>query len=123
MKREWGSWSVLKEYDGNNVKVKELVVFPGQKLSYQRHFKRNEFWFIAEGTGKVKVVRTNVKGFKEYNLKKYDTLNLNIGDWHQLINDGDSELHIVEIQWGEECIEEDIEREDICHAGKKGLGY
>lgn len=115
-KRKWGSWSVLKEYDGNNVKVKELVVHPGQRLSYQRHFKRSEFWFVAAGTGEVTVVRSNIRGINNYKLNKYDTLILNIGDWHQLINNGTEELHIIEIQWGEECVEEDITREDNLRA-------
>jgi mannose-6-phosphate isomerase-like protein (cupin superfamily) len=32
--------------------------------------------------------------------------------WHKLSNRGDEDLHIVEIQYGEKCEEEDIERAD-----------
>ena len=35
---------------------------------------------------------------------------INQGDWHKLENKGDKDLHIVEIQYGTACVEEDIER-------------
>ena len=30
--------------------------------------------------------------------------------WHQIINTFNEPVHIIEIQYGDECIEEDIER-------------
>jgi mannose-6-phosphate isomerase-like protein (cupin superfamily) len=33
-----------------------------------------------------------------------------VADWHQLTNPFDAPVKIVEIQYGEQCIEEDIER-------------
>jgi len=32
--------------------------------------------------------------------------------WHKASNPGKENAHILEIQWGSECIEEDIERRD-----------
>jgi len=32
--------------------------------------------------------------------------------WHLASNSGTENAHILEIQWGSECIEEDIERRD-----------
>jgi mannose-6-phosphate isomerase-like protein (cupin superfamily) len=32
------------------------------------------------------------------------------GEWHQLVNETDRPLQLVEIQYGEDCVEEDIER-------------
>jgi len=32
--------------------------------------------------------------------------------WHKPSNPGTENAHILEIQWGSECIEEDIERRD-----------
>jgi mannose-6-phosphate isomerase-like protein (cupin superfamily) len=32
--------------------------------------------------------------------------------WHLPSNSGTENAHILEIQWGSECIEEDIERRD-----------
>ena len=35
------------------VKVKELTVEPGKRLSMQRHEERSEHWFVSEGTAHV----------------------------------------------------------------------
>ena len=46
--RSWGYYRVLHE-NGPQVKVKELTVEPGKKLSMQRHQLRAEHWFVSEG--------------------------------------------------------------------------
>lgn len=51
--REWGTWKVLYEYPDNTTKVKELIVMPGKGLSWQRHFKRSELWYIRSGTATI----------------------------------------------------------------------
>ena len=38
------------------------------------------------------------------------TATINKGEWHQLTNGSDELLRILEVQYGETCIEEDIER-------------
>ena len=53
--RPWGYYRVLHEV-GNHVKLKELTVNPGAKLSMQRHSQRAEFWFVAEGEATVYTV-------------------------------------------------------------------
>ena len=50
--RDWGYYRVLHEY-GPHVKVKELTVEPGKKLSMQRHKHRAEHWFVSEGEASV----------------------------------------------------------------------
>ena len=40
--RLWGSFYNLFESD--DVKVKELIVNPGEGMSFQKHFKRSEIW-------------------------------------------------------------------------------
>ena len=42
--------------------------------------------------------------------KKFDNIFIDYEHWHQLVNNTDSPLKIVEIQYGIECIESDIER-------------
>lgn len=102
--RDWGWWSVLRSYPPN-VKVKELVVDPGGRLSMQRHNFRSELWFVAGGEGEVIGEHTTQQ------LTKYQTIKIDQNEWHQLHNThSDLPLHIVEIQWGEQCEEEDIER-------------
>jgi len=36
-----------------------------------------------------------------------------IGHWHQISNPSNIKTHIIEIQYGEDCSESDIERVDI----------
>jgi mannose-6-phosphate isomerase-like protein (cupin superfamily) len=108
--RPWGYYVVLHE-NNNEVKVKELTVEPGCCLSMQRHTERSEFWFIAEGEASVYTVNptstdTEHMGF----YKKFDYLFINSNQWHRLCNETDQPLKIVEIQYGSNCVEEDIER-------------
>ena len=90
-------------------KVKELVIYPGKALSDQKHFKRLEQWNILEG---VVDMQTEWNG-NVSNLKlKPHGMPYEIGKevWHLASNTGTENAHILEIQWGSECIEEDIER-------------
>ena len=107
--RPWGVYRVLHE-QGKEVKVKELTVDPGKCLSMQRHQERAEHWFIAEGTATVYTLNssTDVDLYGVFN--KFESLHLRKTEWHQLCNETDKPLKIVEIQYGENCIEEDIER-------------
>ena len=107
--RPWGYYRVLHN-ELNIVKVKELVVLPHKKLSMQRHDNRSEHWFITKGTATVYTLdsSTDVELLGEYN--KFDNLHINKLDSHQLANESESPLKIIEIQYGESCSEEDIER-------------
>jgi mannose-6-phosphate isomerase-like protein (cupin superfamily) len=44
-------------------------------------------------------------------FEKFDALHIKRTDWHQLCNETDQPLKIIEIQYGENCVEEDIERQ------------
>lgn len=101
--RSWGYYRVLHEVDGT--KVKELTVDPGQKLSMQRHKHRAEFWFVTDGTATVKWDE-----FGHTKIVKHSSDFISNDEWHQLINDTDQPLKIIEIQYGEKCSEDDIER-------------
>ena len=104
--RPWGYYRVL--YETPNTKVKELTVNPGQSLSMQRHEHRNEYWHVVEGEATVCESRPNSASKKT--LYKHHTVNIPSTVWHKLSNETDKPLQIVEIQWGKECSEEDIER-------------
>jgi cytidyltransferase-like protein len=103
--RQWGYYRVLHEVPG--CKVKELTVNPGKKLSMQRHSQRSEHWLVTEGEGHI-----NSRGerFTQHNIAQHHSISIPVGDWHQLCNTTDKPLRVVEIQYGENCIEEDIER-------------
>ena len=107
--RDWGYWRVLDHKPEQGYKVKELVIYPGKSLSDQKHFKRSEQWMILEGVvdmttewhGKIDTVQLQPHGMP------YE---IGIEVWHKPSNSGTENAHILEIQWGSECIEEDIER-------------
>jgi mannose-6-phosphate isomerase-like protein (cupin superfamily) len=105
--RQWGYYRVLHEVPGT--KVKELTVEPGNKLSLQRHFERSEYWMVAEGQATL-LLGTNTDDCKSITLNKFDDIRIPKNTWHQLINNTDSPLKIIEIQYGKNCREEDIER-------------
>ena len=107
--RPWGYYRVLHE-DGPCVKVKELTVNPGCSLSMQRHQYRNEHWFVTEGTATINTLdaddNTVMKNFVMKNMQTY----IGRKEWHQLVNKTSNPLKVIEIQFGEHCVEEDIER-------------
>jgi cytidyltransferase-like protein len=107
--RDWGYFRVLHEVE-KHTKVKELTIDPGQKLSMQRHQDRSEHWFVAEGTATVYTVNQST----DYELlgifNKHQSLHIDRTQWHQLCNETNKPLKVVEIQYGDRCVEEDIER-------------
>ena len=107
--RQWGYWRVLDHKPEQGYKVKELVIYPGKALSDQKHFKRAEQWIVLEGVvdmqtewnGNISSPQLTPHG-QPYEIGKEV--------WHLASNTGTENAHILEIQWGSECIEEDIER-------------
>ena len=111
--RPWGYYRVLHNIPG--LKVKELTVNPGQRLSMQRHQYRSEFWIVGEGSG---LVRWDKQGSTCLNLHQTETISN--GEWHQLDNPTDQPLKLVEIQFGTVCDETDIERKQVLTSIKNG---
>ena len=108
--RSWGNYRVLYEHNAR-VKVKELTVEPGQRLSMQRHLDRAEHWFVVQGTATVYTI--NKKSDEEL-LGEFTThqhIHINRHEWHQLCNLTNLPLRVVEIQYGVRCEEQDIERQ------------
>ena len=107
--RPWGYYRVLHQ-DGAEIKVKELTVNPGCSLSMQRHQHRHEHWFVTEGTATINTLdaddNTVMKNFVMKNMQTY----IGREEWHQLVNKSHTPLKVIEIQFGEQCSEEDIER-------------
>ena len=109
--RQWGYWRVLDHKPEKGYKVKELVIYPGKSLSDQKHFKRSEQWIVLEG---VVDMQTEYNSNKDMVQLKPHGMPYEISKevWHKPSNSGTENAHILEIQWGNECIEEDIERRD-----------
>ena len=82
-------------------------------MSFQRHFKRNEIWLVSEGSCTVFYSDDPIKKEKkQLQLNKFDHYLVPVGHWHQISNRSNTKTHIIEIQFGEDCIESDIERID-----------
>lgn len=110
VQRSWGSYTVLNEIPG--AKVKTLVVQPGQTLSMQRHQHRSEYWMVTEGTCMINMALPEDMSNPPKILGKYDEWRVPRNTWHQLTNPFTKPCTIIEIQYGEKCEEEDIERLD-----------
>ena len=106
--RLWGEFYNL--FEEEMVKVKELIVHPGKGMSFQRHFKRNEIWMISKGSCVVNYSKEDPDNKQSIQLNTFDHYLVPLGQWHQITNPYDKLCHLIEIQYGEECKEEDIER-------------
>ena len=106
--RSWGWYRVLDNKPG--YKVKELVIEPGKSLSMQRHRHRSENWYVLKGTC---VIQTNYNNRDEkvtVDTNRSYTINQNV--WHKGINNTQEYCQILEVKFGEHCIEQDIERKE-----------
>lgn len=104
--RPWGYYRVLHDVPGT--KVKELTVNPRCSLSMQRHFCRQELWHIASGQCQVYFEADGTEWVKE--LKQHEEYTVPLERWHKITNPYNEPCHIIEIQHGIGCDEEDIER-------------
>ncbi|MFN6964941.1 MAG: phosphomannose isomerase type II C-terminal cupin domain [Pyrinomonadaceae bacterium] len=103
--RPWGTFTVLDE--GKNYKVKRIEVFPGKRLSYQRHRRRSEHWFFVQGTAKV-----TLNG-REFLVSAGESADVPVGTVHRVENpDLTLPVVFIEVQTGEYFGEDDIERFD-----------
>ncbi len=98
----WGRWEVL--LDEPNYKVKRITVLSGKRLSYQKHFRRQEHWMVVEGNAVV-----TLDG-KEIHLKKGETIDIPREAAHRIANRHNSQMTFIEIQLGEYFGEDDIIR-------------
>ncbi|MEL0187022.1 MAG: adenylyltransferase/cytidyltransferase family protein [Flavobacteriaceae bacterium] len=109
--RIWGSFYNLFQ-DGKEIKVKELIIDPGKGMSFQKHFKRNEIWLVSRGSCIVNYSKSDPKTKDSFQLNKHDYYTVPLEDWHQITNPFKETCHIIEIQYGELCSEDDIERSE-----------
>ena len=101
--RPWGTYTVLSD-DEPDHKVKRIVVYPGKRLSYQRHARRSEHWFIVHGHARV-----TLDGV-ERDVTSGDTVDIPVGTDHRIQNPSDELVVFVEVQHGDYFGEDDIVR-------------
>lgn len=102
--RPWGSYTVLDDAPGH--KVKRIEVLVGKRLSYQRHSRRAEHWFVVSGEGRV--TRDGV----DTDVRPGDAIDVATGVAHRMANTGSAPLVFVEVQHGDYFGEDDIVRLD-----------
>lgn len=105
--REWGEYRVLDYQvydDGSQCLTKELIIQAGKNISYQRHKHRKENWTIIKGNGFLLINE------KISRVIAGDSISIGLGDKYSV--KALEELHIIEVQIGNELTEEDIERFD-----------
>lgn len=102
--RPWGVFYVLDE--GLGFKVKRIVVSPNGRLSLQSHNHRREHWTVVAGEATVTI------GNSVRSLMRGESVDVGQGDRHRLENFGTSDLHLIEVQFGEYLGEDDIVRYD-----------
>ena len=100
--RPWGAYFVLD--DEPNFKVKRIEVLAGKRLSYQRHARRSEHWFLVEGTAVV-----TIDGQRR-DVSAGDAVDIPVGTDHRIENASDARVVFVEVQHGDYFGEDDIVR-------------
>lgn len=98
----WGNWFVLD--DQEHFKVKRIEVLPGKRLSYQKHFKREEHWQIVRGQARV-----TIDG-QDFLLGEGECIRVARGALHRIENTGQVLLVFIEVQKGDYFGEDDIVR-------------
>ncbi|MFQ5645798.1 MAG: glycosyltransferase [bacterium] len=101
-KRPWGYYRVLS--DEPDHKVKRIVVFPGKRLSLQRHQRRDEHWHVIDGDALVTMDQEQIP------LKKGGSVDIPRNTAHRVENTGTENMAFIEVQEGDYFGEDDIER-------------
>ena len=101
--RPWGNYTVLDD-KATNYKVKRIVVQPDRRLSYQRHAKRAEHWFIVSG------IATAILDGVKLELAPGQSVDIGIGQAHRCENHSTTPVEFIEIQIGTYFGEDDIVR-------------
>ena len=104
--RPWGWFESLVNTPG--YQVKRLNVYPGAALSLQSHQYRSEHWVVVYGNATV------VRGNDVLLLATNESIYIEKGQKHRLVNDTDDKLTVIEVQTGDYLGEDDITRyEDV----------
>ena len=100
--RPWGSYKSIAM--GDRYQVKEIMVYPGKRLSLQMHNHRAEHWVVVTGSALV------TRDEETFTLHVDESVYLPIGATHRLENHGVEPLRLIEVQTGEYLGEDDIVR-------------
>lgn len=105
--RRWGTYKVMGHEhfcDGHNALTKLLQINGGMSISYQYHNNREEIWTFIDGEGEVAIEGVVSK------VQRGSVVHIKAGQRHAVR--AITDLQIIEVQSGEELVEEDIIRLD-----------
>lgn len=100
--RPWGYYQVIS--DEPDIKIKKILVYPGKRLSLQRHQRRAEHWFVLSGEAIVTL------DSRDISLDAGKSIDIPRGSLHRIMNAGTENLAFIELQTGDYFGEDDIER-------------
>lgn len=103
-RRPWGYYVVLA--DEPDHKVKRIVVYPGKRLSLQKHKRRSEHWFVVSGEALV------TRDEELIRLTPGRCVEIPVGAWHRVQNPATTDMAFIEVQTGDYFGEDDIERKE-----------
>ena len=98
----WGFYQTLSDMPDH--KIKRIIVYPEQRLSYQRHSHRSEHWYVIKG-----YAIATING-QEIELTSGKAIDVPVGSWHRIKNHGEENLVFIEVQTGDYFGDDDIER-------------
>lgn len=100
--KPWGYFRIL--FKNKKCLLKQIVVKPDQQLSFQSHALRNEHWLILKGHASIRI------GDDKKNRQYNDYIYIPCGVKHRIKNIGHKNLVLLELQTGEDFLEDDIIR-------------
>jgi mannose-1-phosphate guanylyltransferase/mannose-6-phosphate isomerase len=100
--RPWGFYERL--ILGDRFQVKRIVVWPGHKLSLQKHYHRAEHWVVVTGCASVTCDDAITM------VRENESIYLPLGAVHRMENPGRIPLTVIEVQSGPYLGEDDIVR-------------
>jgi len=104
--KPWGYY--VDYFRSDSVVFKKIVVFPNEKLSYQYHNDRNEFWYIESGAGLL-----TVDGDETF-MRPGASILIRSGEKHtvECVGKDGAELIIYEMQIGRPSEDDIVRLED-----------
>lgn len=107
--RPWGMYEILNYT--SNYKVKKVTVYPGKALTTHRHTLRSEQWSVVQGTATVTLDEVTTE------VPLYGSIQVPANVSHTLANLTGDDLIIMEVSFGPQIMEADIENVSVSQIG------
>jgi hypothetical protein len=105
--------SLSTEYLKDNLFAEYVTKIEGQHTRDLELVKQNGVDELASKiSGLVNLISEKERVFSEQTRELHEFQHIPVGQWHRLYNPFDVPCRVVEIQYGEACDEDDIERQE-----------